>query len=107
MIGYIPPAPAYLLKIQVVPGAAENKIIGPYGDRLKIRIAAIPEKGGANKTLLDYLAHRLGLAKNQLRLKSGGRDRSKLIEIVSSEPHLRERSVVIVARTINFDRPLF
>jgi uncharacterized protein (TIGR00251 family) len=85
-----PSSTGYLLKIQVVPGAAENKIIGPYGDRLKIRIAAIPEKGSANKTLLDFLAHRLGLTKNQVRLKSGGRDRSKLIEIVSSEPHLRE-----------------
>ena len=81
----------YLLKIQVVPGAAENQIMGPYGDRLKIRIAAIPEKGGANKALLDFLAHRLGLSKNQILLKSGSRDRSKVVEIVSLEPHIRER----------------
>ena len=81
----------YLLKIQVVPGAAENQIVGPYGDRLKIRIAAIPEKGGANKSLLDYLASRLGISKRHLRLKSGSRDRAKVVEIMSPEPDIRER----------------
>ena len=64
-----PTSTGYILKVQVVPGAAENKIIGPHGDRLKIRIAAIPEKGGANKALLAFLAHRLGLTKNQIRLE--------------------------------------
>jgi uncharacterized protein len=87
----LPTDKGFLLRIQAVPGAAENQIVGPYGDRLKIRIAAAPEKGGANKTLLDYLAHRLGLAKSQLHLKSGLRDRSKVVEIVGLEPHIRER----------------
>jgi uncharacterized protein len=86
-----PTLTGYILKIHVAPGAAENQIVGPYGDRLKIRIAAVPEKGEANKTLLDYLAKRLGLAKNQLRLKSGARDRTKLVEIISLEPHIRDR----------------
>jgi uncharacterized protein (TIGR00251 family) len=81
----------YLLKIQVVPGASTNQVVGPYGDRLKIRIAAPPEKGEANKALLDYLAQRLGLSKNQLRLKSGSRDRSKVVEIIGLEPYIRER----------------
>jgi len=86
-----PTCTGYLLKIQVAPGASANQIVGPYGDRLKIRIAAAPEKGEANRTLLDYLAQRLGLAKNQLRLKSGSRDRSKVVEIIGLDPHIRER----------------
>jgi uncharacterized protein len=86
-----PTSTGYLLKIQVVPGAAENQIMGPYGDRLKIRITAIPEKGGANTALVAYLAHRLELSKNQVRLKSGSRNRSKVVEIVSLEPHTRAR----------------
>ncbi len=86
-----PTCTGYILKIQVAPGAAENQIVGPYGDRLKIRIAAAPEKGEANKTLLDYLARRLGLPKNQLRLKSGARDRAKIVEIISLEPDILER----------------
>lgn len=86
-----PTGTGYILKIHVAPGAARNQIVGPYGDRLKIRLAAVPEKGAANKTLLDYLAHLLGLAKNQLRLKSGARNRSKEIEIIGLDPQLRER----------------
>jgi hypothetical protein len=86
-----PTCTGYLLKIHVAPGAAENQIVGPYGGRLKIRIAAAPEKGAANKTLLEYLARRLGLAKNQLRLKSGSRDRLKLVEIIALDPHIRTR----------------
>lgn len=86
-----PTCTGYLLKIQVSPGAAENQIVGPYGDRLKIRIAAPPEKGEANRTVLEFLASRLGLPKSQLRLKSGSRDRAKVVEIISLEPHVRER----------------
>jgi uncharacterized protein len=86
-----PTGTGYMVKIHVAPGAAANQIVGPYGDRLKIRIAAAPEKGAANKALLDYLAKRLGLSKNSLRLKSGARDRIKLVEIISLEPHIKER----------------
>lgn len=86
-----PTSTGYLLKIQVSPGASATQIVGPYGDRLKIRIAAAPEKGAANKSLLDYLAERLGLAKNQIRLKSGSRDRTKVVEIINLEPQVRER----------------
>ena len=86
-----PTGTGYTLKIQVAPGAAESQIVGPYGDRLKIRIAAAPEKGEANKALLDFLARRLGLTKNSLRLKSGARDRTKVVEIISLEPQIRER----------------
>jgi uncharacterized protein (TIGR00251 family) len=86
-----PTCTGYILKIHVAPGASDNQIVGPYGDRLKIRIAAAPEKGEANKTLLDYLAQRLGLPKKQLHLKSGARDRAKTVEIISLEPQVRER----------------
>lgn len=87
----LPTCTGYLLKIQVVPGAAADQIVGPYGDRLKIRIAAPPEKGAANQALLDYLADRLGLAKARLRLKSGSRDRAKVVEIIGLEPEIRKR----------------
>jgi uncharacterized protein (TIGR00251 family) len=81
----------WLLKVQVSPGAAQNQIVGEHGDRLKIRIAAPPAKGAANKTLLEFLAQRLGIAKQHLRLKSGAGDRLKVVEIDGLEPELRAR----------------
>ncbi|MBM4287505.1 MAG: DUF167 domain-containing protein [Deltaproteobacteria bacterium] len=86
-----PTCTGYIIKIQAVPGAVATQIVGPYGDRLKIRLAAAPEKGEANKTLLDFLAQRLNLPKNHLRLKSGARDRAKVIEITGLDPEIRER----------------
>ncbi len=81
----------WLLKVQISPGAAQNQIVGPHGDRLKIRIAAPPSRGEANKTLLDFLAQRLGIAKKHLRLKSGAGDRLKIVEVDGLEPELRTR----------------
>lgn len=92
-----PTCTGYLLKIQVSPGAAKNAVVGPYGDRLKMRIAAAPEKNEANQALLEYLAQRLGLAKSQLRLKSGSKDRAKVVEITSLDPHVRQRLLALVA----------
>ena len=90
-----PTCTGYLLKIQLSPGAAKNEVVGPYGDRLKIRIAAAPEKNEANRALLAYLARRLGLPKDQLVLKSGFKDRSKVVEITSLEPQVRERLLAL------------
>jgi uncharacterized protein len=94
-----PTGTGYLIKIHVAPGAADNRIVGLYGDRLKIRIAAAPEKGAANKTLLDFLAHRLDVPKSQLRLKSGARDRTKVVEIIGLEPQIRERLLSLWPQT--------
>lgn len=90
-------ATGWLLKIQVSPGAARTQIVGPHGDRLKVRIAAPPAKGAANKTLLEFLARRLGVAKQQLRLKSGAGDRLKVVEVVGLTPELQDRLQALVA----------
>ncbi|WP_083800163.1 DUF167 domain-containing protein [Desulfobacca acetoxidans] len=87
----LPTRTGYFLRIHVVPGAASNQIMGPHGDRLKIRIAAAPEKGAANKELLNYLAKCLGLPKNRLHLKSGAQDRVKVVEVVGLAPEVQER----------------
>jgi len=48
------------LRFKVVPGASRSEIVGVLGDRLKIRIAAPPEKGKANQALLQLIADWLG-----------------------------------------------
>ena len=44
------------IRIKVVPGASRSQIVGPLSDRLKVRIAAPPEGGKANRALIDLLA---------------------------------------------------
>lgn len=43
------------LRIKVVPGASRSEIVGPLGDRLKVRVAAPAEGGKANRAVVELL----------------------------------------------------
>jgi uncharacterized protein (TIGR00251 family) len=65
-----------LVTVWVVPGAKRTEIVGLYGDALRVRIAAPPEKGRANNELLAHLSDRLGV---DVRIASGAGSRRKRI----------------------------
>lgn len=50
------------LRLKVVPGASRSSVAGVLGDRLKVRIAAPPEGGKANRAVEDLLAALTGCA---------------------------------------------
>jgi len=81
---YFPTSQGYILRLLVVPGASRTQVVGLHGDRLKVRVAAAPEKGAANKNLLEFLAKVLGVPKKALRLTSGAQSREKVVEIQTS-----------------------
>lgn len=66
-----------VLHIYVQPGASRDEIVGPHGDRLKVRITAPPVEGKANEHLLKFLAKVFGVSRNQLDLTSGYQGRHK------------------------------
>ena len=68
---FLPTGQGYLLRLTVVPGAQRTQVVGLYGDRLKVRLAAPPEKGAANRELIDFLARSLNLPKSSLKLTAG------------------------------------
>ncbi len=76
-----PGAGGVALQLHVQPGAKRTEIVGVHGDALKIRLAAPPVDGRANAALLDYLARRLGVAGQNLRLTSGESSRRKRIVV--------------------------
>jgi uncharacterized protein (TIGR00251 family) len=43
------------LRLKVVPGSSRTAIVGPLGDRLKVKVAAPPEAGKANKEVVDVI----------------------------------------------------
>jgi uncharacterized protein (TIGR00251 family) len=43
------------MRLKVVPGASRSAIAGLLGDRLKVRVAAPPEDGRANRAVCDLL----------------------------------------------------
>jgi uncharacterized protein (TIGR00251 family) len=50
------------IDLKVVPGAARSEVVGPLGDRLKVRVAAPPEGGRANRAVVELLREWLGAA---------------------------------------------
>ena len=79
-----------MLRLTVVPGAQRTQVVGLYGDRLKIRLAAPPEKGAANRELIDFLARALDLPKSSLKLTAGAQSRSKVVAVYDLSPALQD-----------------
>lgn len=87
---FSPTSQGYLLRLLVAPGGRRTEVVGPHGDRLKVRVAAAPEKGAANRELISFLARVLKLPKSSFRLL-GVQSRSKVVEINDLSPDLAAR----------------
>ena len=74
------------LRLRVVPGAAKAGIVGRYGEAWKVRVAAPPERGAANKAVIDLLARTLGVSPSAVRLVSGHGSRDKIVEVAGVRP---------------------
>jgi len=70
------------LKVKAVPGASRSEIVGRLGEALKIRVAAPPEGGKANREILELLAERLGLPAASVTLVSGAASPAKVVELL-------------------------
>ncbi len=70
-----------ILRVRIQPRAAQDEIVGLYGDRLKVRITAPPTDGKANEHLRAFLAKEFGVSKNQVTLLSGASSRDKRLRI--------------------------
>lgn len=88
---FLPTRQGYILRLTVVPGAQRTLVVGLHGDRLKVRLAAPPEKGAANRELIDFLARSLNLPKTSLKLTQGAQSRAKVVAVDDLSPDLRER----------------
>ena len=70
-----------MLDIRLQPRASKDEIIGEYAGRLKIRLAAPPVDGQANKSLLKFMAKICQVPSRQVSLLGGATCRDKLIGI--------------------------
>ena len=76
------------LNIKVIPKASRTEFVelmeGPEGGEvLKIKVAAVPEKGKANAELCRFLAGEFGVRKSGVSVVSGKMSQRKVVKITS------------------------
>ncbi len=59
------------------------------GQRLKVKLTALPVKGKANEELVEYLAETLGLKRSQIRIVRGEKEKKKVVSLPADEGTLR------------------
>ncbi len=75
------------IALKVTPGARRNELLGweddypQIGRICKVKIAAAPVEGKANKEIVSYLSSLLGVPKSAVTLLHGSTGRIKLVEV--------------------------
>jgi uncharacterized protein (TIGR00251 family) len=70
------------IRIKVVPKSSKTELAGILPDGTwKVKVAAAPEKGKANRALVEFLAGHLGVAKTRIRIVSGETSQLKRIQV--------------------------
>jgi uncharacterized protein (TIGR00251 family) len=72
---------AQILTVRVTPRAGRTEIAGLRDGVLLVKLAAAPVEGAANAALIALLSDALHLRKRDIRIVSGERGRTKLVEI--------------------------
>ena len=68
-----------LVEVSVRPGAPEGRVVGERAGRLRVEVAALPDRGRANVALTRLLADVAGLKRRQVELVSGRTSRRKRV----------------------------
>jgi len=73
------------ISVKVVPGASKTVIVGFEGDFVKIRLAAPPVDGKANRELIDYISKLFSVPKSTVHIQSGLTSKRKVILIENDD----------------------
>jgi uncharacterized protein (TIGR00251 family) len=69
-------------RVKVIPKSSKTELVGYLPDGTwKIKVAAAPERGKANKELRAFLAERLGVPPSRVEIVSGETSHHKHIRI--------------------------
>ena len=70
------------LRVKVIPKSSRNEVAGYMADgTLKVKIAAVPEKGKANIALCRFLAEHFGVPARDVEILSGETSTHKRVRI--------------------------
>jgi uncharacterized protein (TIGR00251 family) len=80
------------INVKVVPGSSRDRVVGPYGDGIKVQVSAPPEGGKANRAVVELIAGALGVRSQQVQVVKGHTQPRKLIDVVGmADCEIREK----------------
>jgi uncharacterized protein (TIGR00251 family) len=69
-------------RVKVIPKSSKTELAGYLPDGTwKVKVAAVPEKGKANRALCEFLAQHLGVAKSKVRIIAGETSQLKRVRV--------------------------
>ncbi len=75
------------LRLRVKPGGRRSEVVGSHGGALKVTVAAAPERGKANRAVIELLARTLDVPAAAVEILSGetSRDKTVLVRLPLTE----------------------
>ena len=80
--------------VHVVPRASRSEITGEHDGTLRVRIAAPPVAGAANRELIRVLAKSLKLPQNAVEIVSGVNSKRKVVRIHGADAAKLEQLIL-------------
>jgi len=68
------------IKVSVIPNSRKNEVVVD-SEFIKIHVTAQPQKGAANKAIIELIANHFNIRKSSIRIISGTKSRKKIVEI--------------------------
>ena len=80
--------------VRIVPRAWRSEIVGEHDGALRIRIAAPPVDGAANRELIRTLAKKFKLPQNGVEIVSGTNSKNKIVRIRGADVATLEQLIL-------------
>lgn len=79
-----------IVKVRVIPNAAENEVVSRIGSVLRVKVAASEVNEGTNETLRRYMSEFFEVKPASVNIIRGAKGREKTVEITGkTEESLR------------------
>ncbi len=72
--------------VRVKPAADQNKLVGPYGDRLKVTVQEPASNGQANRCLKNWFSDLFRCSTEHIEIISGANSSDKRVRILGRTP---------------------
>ncbi len=82
-----------VFSVKVVPGSSRTVLCGILDGMVKIKVAVPPEKGKANRCLIEFLAKKFGVKKSAVKIIAGETKPVKQVRISGMSAETLQRKL--------------